>query len=347
MSDRWRERDRGRGRFRSTGAPPDDPRQEPPRYRPGPERYRQGPQPYPERYRQGPPRYRPGPAPPYHAEPEPLRRRPTPGLDLVRRIARLSAVVFVVQFVVIVSLNVWPATYSAFMLATEPDVVQEYVAIDHVSRNMLAAVMFHEDQEFPDRWHAFDWDEYVARVEGHRAGEEDPSGSTIHQQVAKNLFLWRNGSVVRKGLETVIAVQLAPLVEDVQVLEIYVNVAEFGPDIYGVCAASWYYYNRPPHDIEQWQAIELAGLLPSPGHVGRVRGAPGRGIDREVDGNPTSAYTIANAERKLPRYFAAHGLDFVRELGVEGFAEPARGEPNSCTAMPEEVADRIAREEAE
>ena len=264
---------------------------------------------------------------------------------VVRTLARRGAVLFAVQFVLIASLNVWQPNYSAFMLATEPDVIQEYVAIDHVSRNLLAAVMFHEDQEFPDRLHAFDWDEYVARVEGHRAGEEDPSGSTIHQQVAKNLFLWRNGSVLRKGLETVIAVQLAPLVEDTKVLEIYVNVAEFGPDIYGICAASWYYYNRPPHDIEQRQAIELAGLLPSPGHVSRVRGAPGRGIDRMVDGDPTSMYTIANAERKLPRYFEVHGLDFVRTLGVEGFAEPAPGTPHSCTTMPEEVADRIAHEE--
>ncbi len=340
MSDRgdwWRERGRGRGPFRPRGGPPpDDARPGPPQYHSGRPQYR----PEPPQYRPERPQYRP------ERRPEPYGH-PTPGRDLVRRLARWGAVVFVVQFVLIVALNWWPATYSAFMLATEPGVVQEYVAIDHVSRNMLAAVMFHEDQEFPDRLHAFDWDEYVARVEGHRAGEEDPSGSTIHQQVAKNLFLWRNGSVVRKGLETVIAVQLAPLVEDVQVLEIYVNVAEFGPDIYGVCAASWYYYDRPPHDIERWQAIELAGLLPSPGHVGRVRGAPGRGIDREVDGNPTSAYTIANAERKLPRYFEAHGLDFVRKLGVEGFAEPARGEPDSCTSMPEEVADRIEREEAE
>ena len=280
---------------------------------------------------------------PRPASPVDPPRRPRTRL---RRLGRWAVVVFVVQLVLIVSLNVWRPTYSAFMLATEPGVVQEYVAIDHVSRNLLAAVMFHEDQEFPVRFHAFDWNEYVARVEGHRAGEEDPSGSTIHQQVAKNLFLWRDRSVLRKGLETVLAVEIAPLVEDVKVLEIYVNVAEFGPDIYGVCAASWYYYDRAPHDIEQWQAIELAGLLPSPGHVSRVRGAPGGGIDTTVDGDPTSAYTIANAKRKLPRYFAEHDLDFVRTLGVEGFAEPSPGAPDSCTTMPEGVADRIAREEA-
>ncbi len=290
----------------------------------------------------GPPPRRPGPGPAPPHRPPRWRRG-----GLLHRVGRWSAVAFVVQLAVIASLNLWRPTYSAFMLATEPGVVQEYVAIDHVSRNMLAAVMFHEDQEFPTRFHAFDWDSYVARVEGHRQGEEDPSGSTIHQQVAKNLFLWRDRSIVRKGLETVLAVELAPLVEDVKVLEIYVNVAEFGPDIYGVCAASWYYYNRPPHDIERWQAIELAGLLPSPGHVSRVRGAPGGGIDTTVDGDPTSAYTMANAKKRLPPYFDRHGLDFVRTLGVDGFAEPRSGEPDSCTTMPRGVAERIAREEAE
>ncbi len=294
-----------------------------------------------------PDRWPPPPAPPHRPAPALPPRQPPRWHrgGLRHRVVRWAAVVFVVQLVLIASLNLWRPTYSAFMLATEPGVVQEYVAIDHVSRNLLAAVIFHEDQEFPTRLHAFDWDSYVARVEGHRQGEEDPSGSTIHQQVAKNLFLWRDRSIVRKGLETVLAVELAPLVEDVKVLEIYVNVAEFGPDVYGVCAASWYYYNRPPHDIERWQAIELAGLLPSPGHVSRVRGAPGRGIDTTVDGNPTSAYTIANAKSKLPPYFDRHGLDFVRAMGIDGFAEPSSGAPDSCTRMPRAVADRIAREE--
>jgi monofunctional biosynthetic peptidoglycan transglycosylase len=288
----------------------------------------------------------PGSGPPPDPGDSPFEpRRPRSGP--LRRLGRWAVLLFVFQIVLIASLNLWRPTYSAFMLATEPDVIQEYVAIDHVSRNVLAAVMFHEDQEFPTRFHAFDLDEYVARVEGHRNGEEDPSGSTIHQQVAKNLFLWRDRSILRKGLETVFAVELAPLVEDVKVLEVYVNVAEFGPDIYGICAASWYYYDRPPHDVEEWQAIELAGLLPSPGHASRVRGEPGGGIDTSVDGDPTSAYTVANAKKKLPPYFDRHGLSFVRALGIAGTAEPAADAPDSCSAMPQAVADRIAREEAE
>jgi monofunctional biosynthetic peptidoglycan transglycosylase len=259
-----------------------------------------------------------------------------------RRVGKLVAVLVVVQALAIASLNLWTPNTSRFMAAAGPDVVQQHVSIDNVSRNVLAAVMYHEDQDFPTRVQAFDWDEFGDRVDAHLRGHPDESGSTLHQQVAKNLFLSDEMSGTRKGVEALLAIEVAALVDDVQVLEIYVNVAQFGPELYGICAASWYYFDRPPHDVEQWQAIQLAGLLPSPGHVGR---AAGGGIERVADGNPTSSYTIANAEAKLPRWFAQHGLDPVWELGVEGYAEPGSDDADSCSTMPAEVADRIAQEE--
>jgi monofunctional biosynthetic peptidoglycan transglycosylase len=266
---------------------------------------------------------------------------------LWRRVGKLVAVLVVVQALAMASLNLWTPSTSRFMAAGGPGVVQEHVSIDYVSRNVLAAVMYHEDQEFPTRVQAFDWGEFADRVDRHLRGLSDESGSTIHQQVAKNLFLSADMSGTRKGAEALLAIELAALVDDVQVLEIYVNVAQFGPELYGICAASWYYFDQPPHDIEQWQAIQLAGLLPSPGHVGRLPAAVGGGIDRIADGNPTSSYTIANAEAKLPRWFAQHGLDPVWELGVEGYAEPGDDAADSCSTMPAEVADRIAQEELE
>jgi len=262
----------------------------------------------------------------------------------MRRAGKLAAVLVVVQAVLIGSLNLWTPRTSRFMLAGSPGVVQEHVSIDNVSRNVIAAVIYHEDQDFPTRVQAFDWGEFADRVDRHLQGLPDESGSTLHQQVAKNLFLSGEMSGTRKGVEALLAIELATLVDDVQVMEIYLNVAQFGPDLYGICAASWYFFDRPPHDVEQAQAIQLAGLLPSPGHVAR---AAGGGIERIADGNPTSSYTIANAEAKLPRWFAQHGLDPVWELGIEGYAEPGEGAADSCSTMPEEVADRIAQEEQE
>jgi monofunctional biosynthetic peptidoglycan transglycosylase len=262
----------------------------------------------------------------------------------MRRVGRLAAVLVAVQAVLIASLNLWTPPTSRFMLASGPGVVQQHVSIDDVSRNVIAAVIYHEDQDFPTRVQAFDWGEFADRVDRHLRGLPDESGSTIHQQVAKNLFLSAEMSGTRKGTEALLAIELAALVDDVQVMQIYLDVAQFGPDLYGICAASWYYFDRPPHDVEQAQAIQLAGLLPSPGHVAR---AAGGGIERVADGDPTSSYTIANAEAKLPRWFAQHGLDPVWELGIEGYAEPDDDDPDACSTMPEEVADRIAREEQE
>ena len=230
------------------------------------------------------------------------------------------------------------------MWTSETPVLHEHVDIDHVSRNVLAAVVYHEDHDFPTRRQAFNWGRFRTRVERHLDGKEDRSGSTIHQQVVKNLFLTREMSWQRKGMEALLAIDLASTVQHRQILEIYVNIAELGPGIHGICAASWYYYDRPPSDIEEDQAIELAGLLPSPGHVRR---RPGGGIDRNADGNPWSSYTIANAEKRLPAAFERYGHDPVWQLGIEGYAEPQPDDPDSCQTMPAEVAARIAEEGTE
>ena len=239
------------------------------------------------------------------------------------------------------SLNFWTPRTSRFMWASEVPVIHEHVDVEHVSRNLLAAFIYHEDRNFPTRWQAFNWGEFSRRVERHLAGERDKSGSTIHQQVVKNLFLTGEMSAGRKGVEALLAIDLASTVRHRQIMEIYVNIAQLGPGIYGICAASWYYYDRAPHDLEERQAIELAGLLPSPGHVRRKRGG---GIVRNADGNPWSSYTIGNAEKRLPYAFKRYGLEPVRELGIEGYAEPEPDAPDSCQEMPDAVADRIEQE---
>ena len=84
-------------------------------------------------------------------------------------------------------------------MASETPVLNEHVDVDHVSRNVLAAVIYHEDHDFPTRWQAFNWDRFRTRVERHLDGKEDKSGSTIHHQVVKNLFLTREMSWHARG----------------------------------------------------------------------------------------------------------------------------------------------------
>jgi monofunctional biosynthetic peptidoglycan transglycosylase len=91
--------------------------------------------------------------------------------------------------------------------------------------------------------------------------------STISQQVAKNLYLWPGRSVLRKGLEAWLTVWIELLWPKRRILEVYVNVAQFGPCTFGVEAASWRYFGAGSAELSALQAARLATVLPAPGHM--------------------------------------------------------------------------------
>jgi monofunctional biosynthetic peptidoglycan transglycosylase len=253
------------------------------------------------------------------------------------------AVVTVVQALLVLSLRWVDPPTTAFMLANPDGAIQQSVPVEHVSRNFLAAVIAHEDAALPYRSGAFEWDALWSRAQAHLAGEEDPSGSTIPQQMAKNLFLNQELSAWRKALEAGLAVELAALVDDRRMLELYVNYAQFGPTIYGVCAAGWYYFDSPPQDLSAAQAVQLVGLLPSPGHVQR---APGGGMDFEVDDGLgwLSRSHVLNAQNRVPRHLDRLGFQPVEDVGIDGLASDQEPSDDDCTTRPEEVAELIAAE---
>ncbi|HYO36748.1 MAG TPA: transglycosylase domain-containing protein [Geodermatophilus sp.] len=257
--------------------------------------------------------------------------------------ARVLAVVFVLQALVMVSLRWVDPPTTAFMLANEQGAVQESVPVEHVSRNFLAAVIAHEDQQLPYRSGAFTWDELSGRAEARLRGEEDPSGSTIPQQVAKNLFLNQSMSVWRKALEAGLSTELALVVDDRRMLELYVNYAQLGPQLYGVCSASWYYFDTPPSTLTVDQAVQLVGLLPSPAHVQR---APGGGLDFQVDDGLgwLSRSHVVNAQNRVPRHIEAKGFQPVEDVGVTGLAQDQPAADDDCSQRPEEVAELIAEQ---
>ncbi len=269
--------------------------------------------------------------------------RPRSSQSLVRRVAKVLAVGFVLQVLVMVALRWVDPPTTAFQAANPDDVIQQSVPVEHVSRNFLAAVIAHEDAELPYRSGAFTWDEMSARAQAHLSGEEDPSGSTIPQQVAKNLFLNQEMSAWRKALEAGLAAELALVVDDRRMLELYVNHAQFGPALYGVCAASWYYFDRPPQDLPVDQAVQLVGLLPSPGHVQR---APGGGLDFDVaDGKGwLSRSHVVNAQNRVPRHIESRGFAPVEDAGITGLASDQPASDDDCSTRPEAVADLIAAE---
>ena len=178
-----------------------------------------------------------------------------------------GAVVAMVFLTILLFRFVNPPT-SAFMLAyqlgTAPEPLrQEWVLMAEISPWMPLAVVASEDQRFP--YHAgVDFEAIRKAVSEYKAGEGLRGASTITQQTAKNLFLWNGRSFVRKALEAVLALGIDGLWPKERVLEVYLNIAEFGPGIYGVEAASQIYFGKPARQLSQTQAARLAAVLPNP-----------------------------------------------------------------------------------
>jgi monofunctional biosynthetic peptidoglycan transglycosylase len=254
----------------------------------------------------------------------------------------------VIALVVVSALLMLPLRWidpptTAFMAANPGNTIQQSVPIEHVSRNFLAAVVAHEDSDLPYRAGAFEWGELFDRAEAHLRGKDDPTGSTIPQQVAKNLFLNQELSAWRKAVEAGLATEMALIIDDRRMLELYVNYAQFGPTIYGVCAASWYYFDTPPQHLPVDQAVQLVGLLPSPEHVQR---APGGGLDFDVEDGLgwLSRSHVINAQNRVPRHIDALGFRPLEDLGIEGLASEQEPSDDDCSKRPQQVADLIAAE---
>ena len=192
--------------------------------------------------------------------------------SFIRKSLRLLAMVFgavvaMVFLTILLFRFVNPPT-SAFMLAyqlgTAPEPLrQEWVPMEEISPWMPLAVVASEDQRFPFHL-GVDFEAIRKAVSEYKAGEGLRGASTITQQTAKNLFLWNGRSFVRKALEAVLALGIDGLWPKERVLEVYLNIAEFGPGIYGVEAASEIYFGKPARKLSQTQAARLAAVLPNP-----------------------------------------------------------------------------------
>jgi monofunctional biosynthetic peptidoglycan transglycosylase len=132
---------------------------------------------------------------------------------------------------------------------------------ERISPRLAMAVVAAEDQKFPTH-RGFDLDQIAQAVEERR--ERTRGASTISQQVAKNLYLWPGRSLVRKGAEAWLTLLIELLWPKQRILEVYLNVAEFGRGVYGAGAASWLHFGVAPEALSLEQACLLAAVLPSP-----------------------------------------------------------------------------------
>jgi monofunctional glycosyltransferase len=145
--------------------------------------------------------------------------------------------------------------------------VQVWVPISSVSRHLIHAVIASEDQKFFGH-EGVDWDAIKKSVEADRAqGRFVRGGSTITQQLAKNLFFTTQKSITRKLRELVVARWLEDELGKKRILELYLNVIEWGDGIYGAQAAAQRYYGKPASALDPEEAAGLAGMIPNPRRI--------------------------------------------------------------------------------
>lgn len=198
------------------------------------------------------------------------------GWRRLRRWVLAAIATWLVLTVLPVLLLRWvPPLTSAFMLEARVGALRagergydtdfHWVSLEHISPQAALAVIASEDQTFPFNY-GFDIPSIRSAVRAAQRGRRLRGASTISQQVARNLFLWPGRSFVRKGIEAYFTVLLETLWPKERILEVYLNIAQFGRGIYGVEAAARRFYHEPAARLSASQAALLAAVLPDPVH---------------------------------------------------------------------------------
>ena len=191
---------------------------------------------------------------------------------IVRSLLVVVSFVLLVQLWIFASLAWWrykPVETTMFMRIdywSEPSkpIQHEWRDYDEISEYMKTAIVAAEDGKFMQH-HGFDWDGIQAALERNNdTGKVVAGGSTISQQLAKNLFLYNKRSFIRKGQEAVATWMMERMWSKERILEVYLNSVEFGDNIYGVEAATQHYFGKSSRSLSREQAVFLAAILPNP-----------------------------------------------------------------------------------
>lgn len=227
---------------------------------------------------------------------------------MFRFVLRLLALVLILSVGPVLLLRWVDPPTSAFMVrerlsAGEPgkprSVQYRWVDWPQISPHLKVAVIAAEDQTFPTHY-GFDLKSINDALQDRERGRRVRGASTLSQQVAKNLFLWSGQSWVRKGLEAYFTVLIETLWPKRRILEVYVNIAEFGNGVFGVGAASDIYFKKPAAKLNAPDAALLAAVLPSPKRMkvqspsryvrsrqqwilGQMRGLGGVGLLQQIE----------------------------------------------------------------
>ena len=186
-------------------------------------------------------------------------------LILIRNVVFIAIILSVLLVLLLRWVNL---PYTNFMLikqfSTDLMLIKiDWIEIEKISPHLLIAVVAAEDQKFPHHY-GFDFKAILKAIEKNKTTKIRRGGSTISQQAAKNIFLWPHKSLFRKGLEAYFALLIESLWPKWRILEVYVNVAEFGPNIFGINNAAHKHFGVSASQLTPSEAALLAAVLPNP-----------------------------------------------------------------------------------
>ena len=143
------------------------------------------------------------------------------------------------------------------------DVKLKSVSIQNISKYAALAVIASEDQRFFEHF-GFDFEQIEKAMKENKYRRRIRGASTISMQVAKNMFLWPGKNIIRKGFEAYYTLMLELLWSKERIIEVYLNIAEMGKEIYGIEAASKIYYRKPSIKLNPTEAATIIAVLPNP-----------------------------------------------------------------------------------
>ena len=175
-----------------------------------------------------------------------------------------------------------PGTFLMAQRAIEgDDTRRNSVSLSEISPHLVRSVIASEDANFCAH-NGFDWHAIKIAMKSNEKGRKLRGGSTISQQTAKNVFLWPQRSYIRKGFEAGFTVLIETLWPKRRIMEAYLNVAEFGPGVFGAEAGALTHFRKHAKDLTRLEAARLAAILPSPRRWSPT--APNRRVARKSTG---------------------------------------------------------------
>ena len=210
-----------------------------------------------------------------------MARRKATGIWRILHWLGLAVVLLVAMPVVLTPIYLFVPPVSVPMLErylTGRPVVREWRPINQISDRLKASVILSEDGQFCRHW-GVDLSALQDEIERYMAGEDARGASTITMQVARNLFLWNRQSVVRKALEVPLALYIDLVLPKKRIMEIYLNIAEWGPEgQFGVAAGAERAFGIEPQNLDWRTATLLVTALPNP--MLRQPARPSAGMQR-------------------------------------------------------------------